>query len=68
MSKKLLTKLVKRSWFKIFGIMKERVYERLKLALRDGNSKKEFAHLTSSERQSIRAILKGTLRDLPAGW
>lgn len=49
-------------------VMKERVYERLKLALRDGDSKKEFAHLTSSERQSIRAILKGTLRDLPAGW
>jgi hypothetical protein len=50
------------------AVMKSRIYGRLKAALRDGNTEKAFAHLTSVERKTIRGILKATLPDLPADW
>ena len=48
--------------------MKQRVYRRLAEALNVEKPDREFAFLAASEKQSIRAILRGTLPDLPSGW
>jgi len=47
---------------------KERVYQRLKLALSEKKPDPEFAYLPTEEKRSIRGILKETLTDLPRGW
>ena len=46
--------------------LKERVYTRLDGVLVTPGA--EFAYLPLGERRGIRAILKETLTDLPAGW
>jgi hypothetical protein len=48
--------------------MKQRVYHRLGEALNPARSDAEYAYLPSAEKQAIRSILQGTLKDLPAGW
>ena len=48
--------------------MKQRIYRRLAEALNVEKPDREFAFLAASEKQSIRAILRGTLPDLPSGW
>jgi hypothetical protein len=48
--------------------MKERVYRRLGGALSVEQPEKEYAYLPEAEKQTIRAILKETLRDLPSRW
>lgn len=49
-------------------VMKERVYRRLGEALSVPKPDREFAYLPAEEKQTIRAILKGTLKDLPRDW
>jgi hypothetical protein len=48
--------------------MKQQVYIRLREALSVEKPMKEYAYLPAGEKQAIRAILKATLADLPAGW
>ncbi len=48
--------------------MKQLIYGRLKEALRVENPDKEYTYLPASEKQAIRYILGGTLKDLPDGW
>ncbi|MGI8602048.1 MAG: hypothetical protein ACR2OZ_03515 [Verrucomicrobiales bacterium] len=48
--------------------MKQRVYRRLGEALNTANPEPEYAWLPAAEKNAIRAILKETLSDLPAGW
>ncbi|MBI3882013.1 MAG: hypothetical protein HY301_18365 [Verrucomicrobia bacterium] len=48
--------------------MKQRVYARLGEALSVTKPDAKFAYLAADEKQSIRAILKGTLKDLPSAW
>jgi hypothetical protein len=48
--------------------MKTRIYGRLREALKDGNSDKEFAFLPAAEKKAIYGILKATLQDLPPSW
>jgi len=48
--------------------MKQRVYRRLGEALNVTRPDAEYAYLPPAEKQAIRAILRGTLKDLPAGW
>jgi hypothetical protein len=45
--------------------LKQRIFERLGEALNVERPDKEFAYLPASEKQTIRAILKATLPDLP---
>jgi hypothetical protein len=47
---------------------KLRVYRRMGYALDERAKDKEYAYLPAAEKQAIRNILKGTLKDLPAGW
>jgi hypothetical protein len=49
-------------------VMKTRVYARLGLALRPGGVEAAGAHLAEEEKSALREILRGTLKDLPAGW
>lgn len=44
------------------------VLKRLRAVLTGENQSEEFAHLTSSDRQTIHEILKDTLPGLPADW
>ena len=48
--------------------MKERVYRRLGEALSVEKPDREYNYLPAGEKQTIRVILKETLRDLPAQW
>jgi len=48
--------------------MKQQIYIRLREALSVEKPMKEYAYLPPAEKQAIRAILQGTLTDLPAGW
>lgn len=48
--------------------MKQRVYGRLREALKLEPPDQEFAYLPGSEKQAIRGILKSTLPDLPQDW
>lgn len=48
--------------------MKQRVYRRLGEALNVARPDAEYAYLPPVEKQAIRAILRGSLSDLPAGW
>ncbi len=48
--------------------MKQQIYIRLREALSVEKPVSEYAYLPAGEKQSIRAILKGTLTDLPPGW
>ncbi len=50
------------------GVMKDRVYERLRRALGEGKAAVEFGHLPVAEKRAIRRILQETLPDLPQGW
>lgn len=56
----------------VFGGMpaavRERVYARLGRALSEGGSDPGGAHLPAAEKRAIRAILRATVADLPAGW
>ena len=49
-------------------VMKQRVYRRLGEALNPARPDAEYAYLPPAEKQSIRAILRPTLTDLPPGW
>lgn len=48
--------------------MKLRVYRHLATALNEAQPDKAYAYLPVAEKRTIRAILKGTLKDAPAGW
>ncbi len=48
--------------------MKQQIYIRLREALSVEKPAKDYAYMPAAEKQAIRAILKGTLPDLPAGW
>ncbi len=48
--------------------MKQRIYPRLGRALAPEHPDRDYAYLPQAERKAIRAILRGTLKDLPAGW
>ena len=48
--------------------MKQQIYIHLRAALSVEKPVKEYAYLPAAEKEAIRAILKGTLTDLPAGW
>ena len=48
--------------------MKLRVYRQLATALNEAQPDKAYAYLPLAEKRAIRAILKGTLKDAPAGW
>ncbi len=50
------------------GVVKTRIYERLREALEERSGTKDFAHLPATEKKAIRSILKATLKDLPAEW
>jgi len=50
------------------GVVKTRIYERLREALAERSGTKDFAHLPATEKKAIRSILKATLKDLPAEW
>jgi hypothetical protein len=50
------------------GVMKTRIYSRLRDALKDRNSDTEFAFLPSAEKKAIHGILRATLPDLPPSW
>jgi hypothetical protein len=49
-------------------VMKQRIYRRLGEALNPARPDAEYAYLPPAEKQSIRAILRATLPDLPPGW
>ncbi len=49
-------------------VLKQRVYAYLQAALKTEKPEAEYAYLSTSEKTSIRTILKETLTDLPAGW
>jgi hypothetical protein len=49
-------------------VMKGAVYRRLGEALSTTQPDREYAYLPATEKQTIRNILRGTLKDLPAGW
>ncbi len=46
------------------GILKSRIYERLRQALADSNSDREFGYLPAGEKHAIRDILRATVKDL----
>jgi len=48
--------------------MKQRIYQRLGRALALEHPDHDYAYLPQAERKAIRAILRGTLKDLPEGW
>ena len=48
--------------------MKQRIYQRLGRALALEHPDQDYAYLPQAERKAIRAILRGTLKDLPDGW
>lgn len=48
--------------------MKQRVYQRLNVALDLKRADKEFAYLPAAEKQTIRDVLITTLADLPKDW
>ncbi len=48
--------------------MKQQIYIRLREALSTEKPMKDYAYLPSVEKQTIHAILKGTLTELPPGW
>jgi len=48
--------------------MKQRVYRRVWQALNVARPDPEYAYLPTAEKQSIQAILRATLKDLPTGW
>jgi hypothetical protein len=48
--------------------MKQRIYRRLAKALSTETPDLEYAYLPPAERQTIAAVLRATLPDLPAGW
>ena len=48
--------------------MKQRVFTRLAQALDPAKPDKEYAYLPPAEKQTLRAILKATLPELPKGW
>lgn len=48
--------------------IKQRVYNRIWQALDLARPDPEYAYLPAAEKQAIHAILRGTLKDLPAGW
>ena len=48
--------------------MKQHVYRRLWEALNTAKPDPEYAYLPAGEKHAIRAILRGTLPDLPGGW
>ena len=50
------------------SILKQRVYQKLGAALRAKSNDPDYAYLTSLERESVRRILKSTLKDLPREW
>lgn len=50
------------------GVLKQRVYRSLGVALNTAAPKEEFAYLPESEKRAIRGILKATLPDLPSGF
>ena len=49
-------------------VIKTRIYEALREALKDGNNHREFAFLPPAEKKAIRGILKATLKELPPAW
>lgn len=55
-------------WEALPAILKQRVYEKLAEALRDGNNAAGYAYLSLLERRNIRSILQQTIKDLPTGW
>jgi hypothetical protein len=48
--------------------MKQRIYQRMRAALSAEPPDKDFTHLPTAEKRTIREILKATLTDLPSGW
>ena len=48
--------------------MKLRVYRQLALALGEVQPDKAFAYLPVQEKRTIRAVLRATMKDAPAGW
>ena len=48
--------------------MRQRIYQRLREALSEQKPSEEYAYLPSSEKRTIRTILKETVADLPSGW
>ena len=50
------------------GELKQSVYHRLGEALSSEKPDREYACLPAAEKQTLRAILKDTLADLPKGW
>lgn len=50
------------------ALFKQGVYLRLGQALDTAKPNPEYAYLSASEKQAIRAILKETLPDLPSDW
>lgn len=48
--------------------MKLRVYRHLALALSETQPDKAYGYLPVAEKRVIRAILKATMKDAPAGW
>jgi len=49
------------------GVLKNRVYQRLKAALKETPANEEFKYLPAAERRAIRGILKATLPELGEG-
>ena len=49
------------------SVLKARIYSLMGRALTT-NADREFAYLTTAEKQTIRSILKSTLDDLPVSW
>ena len=48
--------------------MKLRVYRQFALALSETQPAKDYAYIPTAEKRTIRAILKATMTDAPAGW
>ncbi|MEA3208281.1 MAG: hypothetical protein QOE70_1338 [Chthoniobacter sp.] len=55
-------------WQGLPPAIKERIYRRLRAALDPARPEAEYAYLPTAEKQSIRAILRATLTDLPGDW
>jgi hypothetical protein len=47
---------------------KQRVYRQLAIALNEAKPEPAFAYIPTPEKRAIRAILRQTMKDAPAGW
>ena len=48
--------------------MKQRIYRHIAIALNEAKPDKEYDYIPVPEKRAIRAILKATMKDAPAGW